>query len=112
MRGEVYFAALDPARGSEQAGTRPVIVVSRDAINRNSPVVICVPCSERANFRKIYPSQVFLPKGAGGLRLDSIAMAEQVRAIAADRLRTRIGKLDSDHMMQIEQCLRIALDLD
>lgn len=44
-RGEVYIARLDPVEGSEQGGNRPVIVVSRDAINVSSPVVLTVPCT-------------------------------------------------------------------
>lgn len=44
-RGEVYDARLDPVEGSEQGGTRPVVIVSRDAINAYSPVVLAVPCT-------------------------------------------------------------------
>jgi mRNA interferase MazF len=53
IRGDVYLAVLDPSQGSEQAGTRPVIVVSRDAINKLSPVVVIVPLTSRANKNRI-----------------------------------------------------------
>ncbi len=106
------MAQLDPTRGSEQAGVRPVIVVSRDAINRNSSVVICVPCTDAANCRRIYPSQVLLPKGVAGLPLGSVAMCEQVRAITVARLKTQIGRLDRHSLNAVEDRLRIALDLD
>jgi mRNA interferase MazF len=43
-RGEVYDASLEMTEGSEQGGTRPVIIVSRDVINLSSPVVLAVPC--------------------------------------------------------------------
>ena len=59
-RGEVYDARLDPTEGSEQAGTRPVVIVSRDAINAASPVVIVVPCTTYRAGRRLYPSQVVL----------------------------------------------------
>ncbi len=44
-RGEIYDARLEPTEGSEQGGTRPVIIVSRDVINASSPVMLAVPCT-------------------------------------------------------------------
>lgn len=111
-RGDIFFAALDPTRGSEQAGSRPVVIVSRDAINDNSSVIVCVPCTNAANCSKVYPSQLLLRKGTGGLGMDSVAMCEQIRAIAKDRLGKRIGKLDAQSVNALEQRLKIALDLD
>jgi len=85
--------------------------VSRDAINQNSSVVVCVPCTDAANCRKIYPSQLLLRKGTGGLALDSVAMCEQVRAITTDRLGKHAGKLDQQSLGALDDRLRIALDL-
>ena len=76
-RGEVYDAYLDPVEGSEQTGTRPVIIVSRDAINEASPVVLAVPCTGYRQ-QSIYPSQVLLRATEGGLDLDSVAMGGQL----------------------------------
>lgn len=75
-RGEVYESRLDPTEGSEQAGTRPVIIVSRDAINRASTVVLAVPCTTYRPGRRLYPSQVLLRAPNGGLTTDSVALAE------------------------------------
>jgi len=102
---------LDPTRGSEQAGSRPVIVVSRDAINHNSSVIVCVPCTDAGNCKRIYPSQLLLRKGAGGLALDSVAMCEQVRAITTDRLGKHLGQLDQQLLNALDERLRVALDL-
>lgn len=110
-RGEVYFALLDPTRGSEQAGSRPVIIISRDAINQNSSVVVCIPCTNAANCARIYPSQLLLQKGAGGLALDSVALCEQIRAITKDRLGRLLGQLDAQSLRALEDRLKIALDL-
>ena len=67
-RGEVYDARLDPVEGSEQRGSRPVVVVSRDAIHEFSPVVSAAPCTTWREGRRIYPSQVFVlaPKEGWG----------------------------------------------
>ena len=108
----MFYALLDPTQGSEQAGTRPVIIVSRDAINHNSSVVICVPVTDFANCNKVYPSQILLKQGCGGLTVDSVAMGEQVRAITVDRLKKRIGELDRQSLIELGKRLKIALDID
>ena len=104
-RGDVFV------EGSEQSGSRPVIVVSRDAINRSSPVVIAVPCTSWSSGRNLYPSQVRIAAPEGGLRSDSIALGEQIRAITKDRLSERWGAVRPDTMHRLERALQIALDL-
>jgi mRNA interferase MazF len=110
-RGDVFAARLDPTEGSEQTGTRPVVVVSRDAINEASPVVVVVPCTTYRVSRRIYPSQVLLRAPEGGLRVDSLALGEQVRAIAKTRLGERWGTLSPEALRRIEHALLITLDL-
>ncbi len=110
-RGEVYDACLDPTEGSEQAGTRFVIIVSRDAINAASQVVLVVPCTTYRLGRRIYPSQVLIHAPDGGLDRDSVAMAEQVRALAKTRFLYLRGMLSPLSLQQLDQALLIALDL-
>lgn len=111
VRGDVFSAGLDPTEGSEQAGTRPVVVISRDSINANSPVVVVVPITDAANVRRVYPSHAHLPKGTGGLKMDSIAKAEQIRAIQVSRFVGYHGRLDRDALARIEEAIRITLAL-
>ncbi len=111
LRGDVYEASLNPVEGSEQGGSRPVLIVSRDAINKSSPVVIAIPFTGLENCPRVYPSQVIVKAGNGGLAKDSVAMAEQVRAIAKKRLIKYLGRLSSELMTQISVALKIALDL-
>lgn len=111
-RGDVFTARLDPVEGSEQAGAaRPVILVSRDAINAASPVVVVVPCTTYREARRIYPSQVLLKAPEGGLRTDSIALGEQVRAVAKSRLQSRWGTLSQAALHKLDLALLITLDL-
>ncbi len=110
-RGDVFLARLDPAEGSEQAGTRPVVVLTRDAINANSPVVVVVPFTHAMNPKRIYPSHVWFAKGSAGLRLDSIAKTEQIRAIELSRFLIYCGKLSDSQMLQLEEAVRITLAL-
>ncbi len=111
LRGDVYQASLDPVQGSEQAGPRPVVIVSRDAINQNSPVVVAVPLTGLENCPRVYPSQVLVKAGSGGLAKDSVALGERVRAISKKRLVKYVGHLPSELMTQISVALKIALDL-
>ena len=110
-RGEIYDARLDPTEGSEQAGSRPVVIVSRDAINAASPVVIAVPCTTYRSGRRLYPSQVLLHAPEGGLDVDSIVLGEQVRALAKSRLGRPRGMLSPQALSQLDGTLLIALDL-
>ncbi len=111
-RGDVYDARLSPSEGSEQAGTRPVIVVSRDAINQYSPVIVVVPLTDRANVKRNYPNNVTIPRGEGGLAMDSVALGGQVRAISKSRLGQLRGALSPLMMEAVNRALRITLDLD
>jgi len=110
-RGDVYDARLDPTEGSEQAGTRPVVIVSRDTINTASSVVIAVPFTSAAHVKRSYPHTVLIPRGEGGLSLDSIALAGQMRSIAKSRLTRRRGALRPETLSRLDKALRIALDL-
>ncbi len=111
QRGDVYRADLNPTQGSEQDGVRPVLIVSRDAINKSSPVVVIVPFTDAANKTKTYPSHVRFKAGTAGLTMDSVAICEQVRAINKTRLRASLGSLSRIEMTSIEAALKIALDL-
>jgi mRNA interferase MazF len=110
-RGDVFRANLHPTEGSEQDGIRPVVVISRDAINRSSPVVVIVPLTDAANKSRIYPSYVRFKAGTAGLAMDSVAVCEQVRAISKTRLKSLLGKLNRAELTSIEAALKITLDL-
>lgn len=110
-RGEVYDARLSPTEGSEQMGVRPVVIVSRDAINANSPVIVIVPLTSAANVRRPYPNNALIAQGEGGVTVDSVALGGQVRAIAKSRLLRRRGALSDSALREVERALRITLDL-
>ncbi len=110
-RGGVYLVRLDPTEGSEQAGTRPAVVVSRDAINRHSPVIVICPLTEATHVPRLYPSDVRVQAPEGGLVKDSVVLTAQVRAIAKSRLVRQLGELQPATVKQIEQALKITLDL-
>ena len=111
-RGEVYDARLDPVEGSEQGGTRPVVIVSRDAILSSSSVASIIPLTTFRPQRKLYPSHVPIRAPEGGLTADSVALAEQARVLSKTRLLRLRGTLTQETMAQLARALRIAFDLD
>lgn len=110
-RGDLYDVRLDPIEGSEAAGRRPAVIVSRDAFNRSSPTVIVAPCTSYRRGRNIYPSQVLLRSGHGGLTADSVVQGEQIRAIAKSRLIRQRGSLSDRAMLAVSAAIARVLDL-
>ena len=112
-RGDVYLAELRPRSGSEQKGTRPVVVVSSDGFNTTLVwrSIIVVPVSTSANQAARGPTAVRLPNGAGGLRDDSVALCHQVTTLDRGKLTKRFGSLDTEQMLDIEAGLKAAMDL-
>jgi mRNA interferase MazF len=109
-RGEVFWFEPDPVRGSEQAGRRPALLVSRDSINSASPVVVVVPLTTWRG-QRLYPSDTLIRRGEGGLQVDSVALALHVRAIDRQRLRGRLGEVAQATLGQVEEALLQVLDI-
>jgi len=112
-RGEVYLATLAPRSGSEQQGTRPVIVVSNDAFNDvpNWRSIVIVPCSTSSNQASRGPSVVPLVRGAGGLTNDSVALCHQITTLDRAKLTTRWGALTPAELATVEAGIKAALDM-
>ena len=110
FRGEVWRANLAPSIGAEQNKTRPVIIVSADAIGA-LPLRIVVPLtSMQAKFQN-KPWFVFIPKDPhNGLSNDSAADAFQVRSLSVDRLSVRLGVVRADQMEAITAAVAICID--
>jgi mRNA interferase MazF len=114
LRGEVRLVDLDPTRGAEADKRRPAIIVSNDGANGMAArlgrgVVTIVPVT--SNVERVYPFQVMLAAGTGGLPRDSKAQAEQVRSIAAQRVGRLLGALPASVMTALDQALRLHLAL-
>ena len=83
---DIYFLDLDPTRGSEQKGTRPILVISNDAVNSNLPIFTCIPFSSVKPGAKIYPTEVYISAEESGLPKDSVLMLQQIRTVSASRI--------------------------
>jgi mRNA interferase MazF len=104
-RGEVWWAALDPTMGSEIAKTRPCVIITRDLVNRHRRTVVVVPLSSSPKER---PPILIAVNCAGK---EAVAVVDQIRAIAKERLQSRIGILAEPEMEAIGDALQQVLEL-
>lgn len=107
--GEIYWAKPDPGVGSEQAGRRPVLIVSSDeALDVFDSVLTTIPLttSDRG-----WASHILLAGVSTGLQQRSWAMCEQVRTISTRRIAGRVGEADSTAMAEVSRVLRYLLNL-
>ncbi len=108
-RGEIWLADLDPTRGRERAGRRPVLVLSVDAFNSGpADLVIVVPLTTRIRGIR---SHIGVDPPEGGVRKPSAVLCEAVRSISKHRLVKPWGSLESHTIKTIEDCLRILMGL-
>jgi len=117
-RGEVYFVELSPTRGKEQAGRRPVLVVSADAINAQPLVVTVVVGTDAANLARDYPTNVRVSKDESGLPLDTVFLCFQIRALdPTTRFTSGIDNprpaavISGSRMREVDAALRLVLGL-
>ncbi len=113
-RGELHWADLVPRSGSEQAGRRPVIVVSHDGFNQTPGwrSIIVVPVSTSASQGKRGPTVVEIPGAVGGLPKTSFAVCHQVTTLDRAKLTKRIGALPAEILREVAEGLKAAMDLD
>lgn len=109
-RGDIFFAMLDPTRGSEIQKNRPVVIVSNDVANRASSLVTVVPLT--SSLARVFPFEVQLNAEDTGLGKNGKAMAQQVRTLDKGRLGSaRRGHVTPDKMLQIDAALKLHLAL-
>ena len=109
-RGEIYYADLSPVVGSEQGGIRPVLVVQNDIGNKYSPTIIAAAITSKINKAKM-PTHIELSAHVYGLNKDSVVLLEQIRTIDKQRLKEKIGKLDSSVMSNVDKALFISFGM-
>ncbi|WP_377479196.1 MAG: type II toxin-antitoxin system PemK/MazF family toxin [Microcoleus anatoxicus] len=111
MLGDIYLADLNPSRGSEQAGIRPVIIVQRDTLDRFTTTVVVIPVTSNLRRAKI-PGTIILPTGEGGLTQDSVALCYQIVAVDRERLIKKLGTLSADYVSRLQVALQYTLQMD
>jgi len=110
-RGDIFYVDLNPSKGSEQAGKRPVLIIQNDVGNERSPTVIIAPFTTK-KFSKEYPTNVYVKKGTAGLKNDSVLLLSQIRTIDKQRLEQKTGTLPREVMNDVDGAIKISLGLE
>ena len=107
-RGEIWFADLDPVKGSEQAGTRPVLIFQSDPLNSFLRTVVLIPLTTNLKWSR-FPFCVLVNAGEGGLPSDSVVLCHQIRVSDKSRLKKRIGQISNTTLEKIEKAVKVTL---
>lgn len=106
IQGEIWYADLNPVKGSEQAGFRPVVIVSGNLLNHYLNIVIAVPLTTSIKNYKGNP--ILTPNNQNGLAETSEMLVFHIRSISKDRLRKRIGRVEPH---ELEEALKTLNDI-
>ena len=109
-RGEIVWANLQPVRGKEQGGVRPVLIVQNDVFNFYSPTTIIAPITSKIPSKK-YLTSIVVFKEDSKLKNDSTILTNQIRAIDKSRIIKKISSLNLDIMKRVDGAIKISLGL-
>ncbi|MFM7887994.1 MAG: type II toxin-antitoxin system PemK/MazF family toxin [Pseudanabaena sp.] len=107
-RGEIWLANLDPTQGSEQAGTRPIIIFQENTVSKFTSTIITIPLTTNLR-RAALPTCLLISNGQGGLNQDSVALCHQLRVLDKTRLIKRLGQLDFEAIARLESVVLFTL---
>ena len=107
-RGDVYWVNLNPIEGSEIGKTRPAVVISNDINNELADTITILPIT--SSVEKIYPFEVFIPRGMANIPGDSKTKANQIRTVDKKRIKNLIGTVPDTILKEIERAVKIHLD--
>lgn len=107
-QGEIWYANLNPIKGQEQAGVRPVVVISGNLLNTHLNIVICCPLTTKI---KNYKGNVVLkPSSKNKLKQSSEILTFHVRSISKERLTKKIGEITTEEIRTIKQTMNEIMD--
>ena len=107
-RGEIWLANLDPTQGSEQAGTRPIIIFQDSTLSKFTTTIITIPLTTNLR-RATLPTCLIILKGQGGLNQDSVALCHQIRVLDKTRLIKKLGQLELEIITSLENIVLFTL---
>ena len=111
LRGEIYYAVLNPVIGSEQGGIRPVLIIQDDRGTRNCPTCIVAPITKLINKKYDLYTHVYI-KPRRYLKHHSVILLEHSRAISKDRLRQFIAKITDKEQKQVDNAILNTFNLN
>ncbi|MEK6809618.1 MAG: type II toxin-antitoxin system PemK/MazF family toxin [Nanoarchaeota archaeon] len=109
-RGEIWLVNLDPTVGHEIQKQRPAVIIQNDLGNKYSPITIVAPITSQGT-DKIYPIEILLTDENSGLKKESKALFNQIRAVDKKRLIKKIGKITEEATESMDEAIKISLGL-
>ena len=109
-RGDVWLVALDPTMGHEIKKSRPAVIIQNNVGNKYSPITIIAPVTSQGR-EKVYPIEVLLTKKNSRLAQESKVLLNQIRAVDKRRLIRKVGKLDVETVVKVDEAIKISLGL-
>ena len=107
-QGEIWFANLDPTTGSQQAGFRPLLIISGNLLNDLAPVLVCCPLTTQ--IKNFHGNLVLEPTKQNGLKTKSEVLTLHIRSVSKNRFKEKIGKIDQEQMKIVHKCLEDILN--
>ncbi len=95
-QGEIWFTNLNPSKGSEQAGLRPVVIISGNLLNQHLNVVIVVPLTSK--IKKYKGNPVLIPTKTNGLKVESEMLVFHIRSVSKDRMVNKVGNIELNEL--------------
>ena len=109
-RGEIWLADLNPTRGSEQAGTRPVLIFQNDMVSKFTTTVLAIPLTTNLR-RASLPSCERVSKNEGGLASDSVLLCHQLRVLDKMRLQRKLGSISQQTLAEVDACVMFTMGI-
>lgn len=108
-RGAIFYADLDPVKGSEQSGMRPVLIIQNNVGNKYSRTILVAPISTKKD--KLLPTHILISQ-FDKLRHNSIILLEQIRVLDKSRLKGHVCNLCEEDMEKVNKAIKISLGID
>lgn len=102
-QGEIWYADLNPIKGSEQAGYRPVVIISGNLLNENTP--LCIVCPLTSKIKRYHGNVILEPNSENGLKSTSEILTFHIRSLSNERLKEKIGRIKEEELNDIKTCL-------
>ena len=105
-QGDIWYADLNPSKGSEQSGLRPVVIQSGNLLNQHLNIVIAVPLTTKV--KKYKGNPILVPSKTNGLKSESEMLVFHIRSISKDRLVNKVGTIDRN---ELERAIKTLNDI-
>ncbi len=110
QRGETYLVDFDPTVGAEIKKTRPALIIQNDEANRHSPITVVAAITSKSD-DELYPTEVRIRAGEGGLKQESVVVLDQIRSIDRRRIVRKLGKVSEMTLKRTDRAIKVSLGL-